>query len=77
MSKPKTIQVTQSEVEPITKEVLASAIVKIGEAATALRRSGINRRGIVALLQDKTKLGKNTIETVLAGLEDLRHDYVG
>jgi len=28
MSKPKTIQVTQSEVEPITKEVLASAIVK-------------------------------------------------
>lgn len=68
------IRVTQGE-EPVEKEVLAEAIVRIGAAAQALRQSGLNRRGVIVLLQAKTHLSRETITTVLDGLEDLKRDY--
>jgi hypothetical protein len=61
--------------KPITKEILASSIVQIGDAVKKLYDSGLNRHAVVALLADDTKLGKKTIETVLDSLLDLRKRY--
>jgi hypothetical protein len=71
----KKIIVKQDEQKPIPKEVLAKSIVEISAAFRALRASGINRRGIIALVAHSTKLGFGTIDTVLSALEDLRRDY--
>ena len=60
---------------PATKEILADAILKISDAAKSLDKSGLNRRAIVALIADDTKLGKGTIVTVLNSLEDLAKNY--
>lgn len=60
---------------PVAKEILAEAIVKIGQAAEALKASGLNEEAIVILLQAKTKVGKRDIETVLHGLRRLRGWY--
>ena len=68
------VKVVQGE-EPVPKEVLAEAIVKISAGAEALRKSGLNRRGVIALIADKTNFGKGTIAVVLDALEDLRKDY--
>lgn len=68
------IKVTKSD-PPESTEVLAEAIVKIGKAADDLRRSGLNEEAIVVLLNDKTKVGKPAIRTVLGGLRQLRSWY--
>jgi hypothetical protein len=60
---------------PITKEVLATSIVAISNAIEKLYASGLNRRAVVALIADDTKLGKGTIEAVLNSLLDLRKTY--
>jgi hypothetical protein len=67
--------VVQKEDAPVEKEVLATAIVSISDAVQKLYKSGLNRRAVVALIADDTKLGKGTIETVLASLLDLRKTY--
>ena len=69
------IIVQKPDEEPIPKPVLAEAIVKIGAAAESLRKSGLNRRGVLALLADKTGYGKGTLACVLDALEDLTKDY--
>ena len=62
-------------VPPETTEVLAAAIVRIGEAAEQLRKSGLNERAIVVLLHDGTKVGMSDIRAVLNGLRQLRGWY--
>ena len=69
------IIVKQDPDNVVEKDVLATAIVKISEAAEALKRSGLNQRAVVVLLSDKTKYGKSMIEDVLDGLADLKRDY--
>ncbi len=66
---------TEQKEKMIQRETLAEAIGKISEAVEAILKSGINRRAIVALIADKSKLGKSTIEIVLNNLEDLKRDY--
>lgn len=61
--------------KPVTGEVLADAILKISDAAKSLEKSGLNKRAIIALIADDTKLGKGTINTVLNSLEDLAKNY--
>jgi hypothetical protein len=61
--------------KPVTKEVLATSIVAISDAVKKLYDGGLNRRAVVALIADDTKLGKGTIETVLNSLLDLRKTY--
>ncbi len=60
---------------PESKEVLASAIVKIGESLSALLKSGLNKRAIIVLIQAETKMGRGDIETVLDALPRLRGWY--
>ncbi len=71
----KTANVVRADSNPLTKEVLASSIVSISDSVKRLYDSGLNRRAVVALLADDTKLGKKTIETVLDSLLDLRKTY--
>ena len=60
---------------PIGKEVLAESITRISDAVDRLLSSGLNRRAVIALLHDKTKVRKSEIETILDGLESLKKDY--
>jgi hypothetical protein len=68
-------RIVQDEQTPVEKDVLATAIVQISEAMKRLSKSGINRKGVVALVNDDTKLGKGLIETVLISLENLAKNY--
>lgn len=69
------VVVKQDEENPVPKEILADAIVRISEAVTALRRSGLNERAIIVLVSDKTKISKGVVEDVLDGLDSLRAAY--
>lgn len=60
---------------PESKEMLASAIVKISEGFTALQSSGLNHDAIIVLLHDQTRLPKRDIKLVLNGLRKLRAWY--
>jgi hypothetical protein len=64
----------QEKSEP-DRPTLADAIVRIGAAARDLSDSGINRKGVVALLHDHSKVSKRTIELVLDSLSDLAREY--
>jgi hypothetical protein len=72
---PNKARIVQDEESPVEKDVLATAIVQISTAMKKLSKSGINRKGIVALVNDDTKLGKGLIETVLISLENLAKNY--
>lgn len=69
------IRVKKNEEKPESKEILAEAIVNIGNAARKLSVSGLNRRAIVALLYDMTKINKTEIGTILDGLNQLENWY--
>jgi len=67
--------VTTEEDGPIDREVLASSIRRIADAAKALQRQGMNRHAIVVLLVHSTKLPHKTVKMVLESIADLEHDY--
>ncbi len=71
----KPLNVRQDPEKPVEREVLAVAIVSISDAMNRLLRSGLNRRAIVALLYDFTKVPKRSIEDVLDGLDELKNKY--
>lgn len=68
------VQVVKSD-PPESTEILAEAIVRIGDAVAKLNGSGLNRKAIILLLQDATKVGKKDIETILDALPRLRGWY--
>jgi hypothetical protein len=57
------------------KSVLATAITQISDSVKNLEKTGLNRRAVIALLADDTKLGKGTITTVLNSLSDLAKNF--
>ncbi len=69
-----TIRVKKSD-PPESKEVLASAIVKISKALEDLQRSGLNEEAIIVLLRDKTKVGKRDIQIIFNGLRRMKGWY--
>lgn len=73
------IQVKHPEppARPIKVEILAEAIVSIGEAFDKLKQSGLNERAIVALVHDglKGKVSKGAIIDVLEAMKQLRAWY--
>lgn len=62
--------------EPIAAEVIASSIVQIADAMRAINSTRLNRRAIVALIHDQSKISKRTIEIVLNNLDSLEHDWL-
>ena len=69
------VKVKKTEEKPETTEILAEAIVRIGEAFAKLQESGLNRKAIVILIQAETKLSRHNIEMVLDALNKLRGWY--
>jgi len=61
--------------EDVPKDILASAIVKMSEAVEALQTSGLNERAICALVKDYCGIPKDTTQTVLRSLRELRARY--
>ena len=75
MSNIKKVNVKKSD-PPESDEILAEAIVKIGNAVQSLsRRGGINKKAIVTLIHDQTKLPKKIITAVLDSLPQLERLY--
>ena len=56
-------------------ESLASAIAKISDGFDALLKSGLNKRAIVLLLHDATRLRRTDIQAVLDALPKLKEMY--
>ena len=69
------VKVKKSADKPETTEILAEAIVRIGEAFAKLQESGLNRKAIVILIQAETKLSRQQINLVLNALTQLRGWY--
>lgn len=69
------VKVKKSEPAPESKEILAEAIVRIGEAFDTLQRNGLNKRAIMVLIQAETRLPMRDIQTVLDALPRLRGWY--
>lgn len=71
----KTINTTEKPQSEWSPETLAAAVTKISESMTVLLKSGLNRKAIVVLLYDYTKVPKRDIDLVLNGLERLKGYY--
>lgn len=68
------ITVKKSE-PPESKEILAEAIVRIGDAFAALQKSGLNTKAIIVLIKDATGLPQRDIKLVLDSLSRLKGWY--
>lgn len=60
---------------PETKEILAEAIVRVGTAVNFLNSNGLNRKAVVLLLHDATKVPKKEIIAILDALPRLKGWY--
>lgn len=68
------VKVVKSE-PPESKEILAEAIVRLGESLEKLNKNGLNRRAIVILLQDATQISKRDINAILDAIPQLQGWY--
>lgn len=68
-------KVAQNQELRFSKEILADALLQISAAFQKLLASGLNRKAIVILIHDQSKVNKRQIELVLHNLEQLKEDY--
>jgi len=62
--------------EPVqVNKSLAQAIIRLSDTSNAILNSGINEKGLIALLHDYTGISKRTIKKVLDGMGQLRAEY--
>lgn len=69
------ISVTKTADKPESKEILAEAITRIGQAFADLQKNGLNKKAIIILIQAETKLPQRDIIIVLDALPRLRGWY--
>lgn len=69
------IKVIKNNEKPETTEILAEAIVRIGEAAEKLNTSGLNDHAIFVLIQHETKLPMRDIKLVFDSMRKLKSWY--
>lgn len=62
--------------EAVPAEIIASAIVQIGNAARAINSTRLSRKALVALIHDQSKVSKKTIDIVINNLADLEKDWL-
>lgn len=62
--------------KPVSAVVLTEAILDIGQAMKKLSSTRLSREAIVALIHDKTKVGKSEIKIVLDHLENLEDHWL-
>jgi hypothetical protein len=70
------IAVKQVPEREVPLEVLAQSIVKISEAAMALRRSGFAESALLILLAARSKQSQKTCKIVLDAMLDLKATYL-
>lgn len=68
--------IIEDEVDIPVVEELADSIRRISVAAHAMLNSGLNRRALVLLIQDASKVNKKDIEAVLRVLPGLERMYL-
>ena len=76
MAVKKKVIVAQDSSVPVPAEILAASIVRIGDAADRLMKSGLNRRAIILLLSASAKVGRPVVEAVLDAMLDLKSTYL-
>ena len=69
------IKIIKNEEKPESTEILAEAVIRIGDNMEKLQKSGLNRRAVIALVYDYTKIPKRDIETVIDSLAKLKGWY--
>lgn len=69
------IKVIKNSEKPEPIEVLAEAIVRIGESFDKLKGSGLNETAVIVLVHDATKISKRDIKLVLDSMRKLRSWY--
>lgn len=69
------IKIVKNIEKPEPTEVLAEAVIRIGENMEKLQKSGLNSRAIEALIYDYTKVPKRDIKLVLNSLAKMRGWY--
>ena len=78
--KAQNIKVIKNEQNPETPEVLAEALIKIGEGFEAFSKSRLTNRAIVTLLLDlpelRSKVSRSEVEMVLNNLPKLSSYYI-
>ncbi len=70
------ITVKQDDEKPVSREVLAKAIVDMSEAATRLTSSGLNRKAVIILLSESSGVNRTDIKHVLDCMESLQTTYL-
>jgi len=69
------IKIIKNKEKPEPTEILAEAVIRIGENMEKLQNNGLNKKAIVVLLKDATQLPKRDIELVLNSLAKMRGWY--
>lgn len=69
-------EIVQKPNDEIPAEIIAQEIIKISKAMESFNRSKLTRDAIVALIHDKTKILKGTINIVLNNLENLENTWL-
>lgn len=69
------IKIKKNKDKPESTEILAEAIVRIGDAFEKLKQSGLNESAIVILVHDASKVSKSNIRLVLNSLKRLKGWY--
>ena len=71
-----TIKQPNPPAEQIPAEIIASSIVKIAEGMQALNATRLNRRAIVTLIHEHSKIARRDIEIVLNNLTSLESTWL-
>ena len=69
------IKVVKNKEKPEPINILAEAIIKIGNNFEALSQSGLNREAIIILIHDHSKVSKRDISIVLENLRLMKGWY--
>lgn len=69
------IKIVKNKVKPESTEILAEAVIRIGENFEKLQKNGLNTRAVVALIYDYTKISKRDIQAVLDSLAKMKGWY--
>lgn len=72
---PRRANIVQDVAQPVERDVLATSIVKIADAAKRLTASGLNRRAVVVLVSHSSGLSARDVNAVLDSLETLTAQY--
>lgn len=69
------MKIINNEENPVEKEILAEAIVRMSEGVQKLSKNGLNKKAIIILIQDQTKFSKREIESVIDAIGQLQRLY--